>query len=56
MLNLRPKHNKIWTQWALDILLDVEQGMMVQTFQNGILKSNHLLPVELFKKKKTNTN
>ncbi len=29
----------------------VEEGMMVYTFQDGILKSNHLLPNELFKKR-----
>jgi len=29
----------------------VSKGMMVQMFQNGILKSNHLLPNELFQKK-----
>jgi hypothetical protein len=29
------------------------KGMMVQTFQDGILKSNHLLSDELFKGKKT---
>jgi hypothetical protein len=29
----------------------VEKGMMVQTLQDGILKSNHLLSNELFKRK-----
>jgi hypothetical protein len=29
------------------------KGMMVQTFQNGILKLNHLLFDELFKWKET---
>jgi hypothetical protein len=31
----------------------VEKGMMAQMFQDGILKSNHLLLDELFKRKKT---
>jgi hypothetical protein len=31
----------------------VGKGMMVQMFQDRILKSNHLLPNELFKGKKT---
>jgi hypothetical protein len=31
----------------------VKKGMMVKTFQNGILKLNHFLPDELFKWKKT---
>jgi hypothetical protein len=31
----------------------VEKGMMVQMFQNGILKSNHLMRNELFKNRKT---
>jgi hypothetical protein len=31
----------------------VKKGMMVQTFQNGILKMNHLLSNELYKKKDT---
>jgi hypothetical protein len=30
-----------------------EKGMMVQTLQDGILKSNHLMLDELFKWKKT---
>jgi hypothetical protein len=30
----------------------VKEGMMVQMYQNGILKSNHLLLNELFKRKK----
>jgi hypothetical protein len=34
----------------------VKNGMMVQTFQDGILKLNHLLPNELFKQKKTQAN
>ncbi len=34
----------------------VGKGMMVQTFQDGILKSNHLLFDELFKWKKTNAS
>ncbi len=34
----------------------IKEGMMVQTFQNGILKSNHLLPNELFKKKNTHAH
>jgi hypothetical protein len=29
----------------------VEKGIMVQTFQDGILKLNHLLSDEMFKKK-----
>jgi hypothetical protein len=29
------------------------KGMMVQMFQDGILKVNHLLPNEMFKRKKT---
>ncbi len=32
------------------------KGMMVQTFKEGILKLNHLLPDELFKWKKTRTS
>jgi hypothetical protein len=32
------------------------KGYMVQMFQDGILKSNHLLPNELFKRKKTCVN
>jgi len=31
----------------------VKKGMMVQMFQNGILKMNHLLFDELFKRKET---
>jgi hypothetical protein len=31
----------------------VENGMMVQTLQDGILKLNYLLPDELFKQMKT---
>jgi hypothetical protein len=31
----------------------VRESMMVQTLQDGIMKSNHLLPDELFKRKKT---
>ncbi len=34
----------------------VGKGMMVQTFQDGILKLNHLLIDELFKWKKTHPN
>jgi hypothetical protein len=30
-----------------------KEGMVVQTLQDGILKSNHLLFDELFKRKKT---
>jgi hypothetical protein len=30
----------------------VKKVMMVQTFQEGILKLNHLLPNELFKRKR----
>jgi hypothetical protein len=29
------------------------KGMMVQMLQDGILKLNHLLPNEMFKRKKT---
>jgi hypothetical protein len=31
----------------------VKKGMMVQTFRNGILKMNHLLFNELFKRRDT---
>ncbi len=31
----------------------VKEGMMMQMFQNGILKMNHLLFDELFKRKET---
>jgi hypothetical protein len=31
----------------------VRKGMMVQMFQNGILKMNHLLSDELFKREDT---
>jgi hypothetical protein len=34
----------------------VGKGMVVQTFQDGILKSNHLLPNELLKWKKTHAS
>ncbi len=34
----------------------VEKSMMVQMLQDGILKSNHLLHDELFKKRKTHTS
>jgi len=34
----------------------IEEGMMVQTLQDGILMSNHLLLNELFKRKKTCAN
>jgi hypothetical protein len=34
----------------------VGKGMMVQMLQDGILKSNHLLPNELFKQKNTCTS
>jgi hypothetical protein len=34
----------------------VGKGMMVQMLQDGILKSNHLLPNELFKRKKVCAN
>jgi len=33
-----------------------KKGVMEQTFQDGILKLNHLLPNELFKRKKTQVN
>jgi hypothetical protein len=33
----------------------VKKGVTVKTFQNGILKLNHLLSDELFKMKKTHT-
>jgi hypothetical protein len=53
----RPKHDKIRTQWALDIVVEhVGKSNMVQTFWNGILKLNHLLPNELFKWKETYMN
>jgi hypothetical protein len=31
----------------------LKKGTMVQTFQNGILKLNHLMFNELFKRRKT---
>ncbi len=34
----------------------VGKGMIVQMLQDGTLKLNHLLPDELFKRKKTCTN
>jgi hypothetical protein len=35
---------------------DVGKAMMVQTFQDGILKLNFLMPNELFKRRKTRAN
>ncbi len=34
----------------------VKKGMMTQTFQDGILKLNHLLLDDLFKQKETHEN
>jgi hypothetical protein len=59
MLGPRPKHDKIWTQWVwikYSIGEHVGKGMMMQTFWDGILKSNHLLPNEMFKWRKRSVN
>jgi hypothetical protein len=54
MPTLEPEHDKIQAQWAADIRS--EKGMVVETFQNGILKSKHLLFDESFKQKKNHAN
>jgi hypothetical protein len=48
MLTFGLKHDKIWAQWVLDIPLE---SMLEKVW--WILKSNHLLLDELFKRKKT---
>jgi hypothetical protein len=48
------EHDKIQAQVALKyfVIKNVGKGMMVQMLQDGILKSNHLLFDELFKRRK----
>ncbi len=55
MLALGPEHDKIQAWWASSIVSKnmLKKGTMVQTFQNGILKLNHLMFNELFKRRKT---
>jgi len=51
------EHDKIWAQWVSNIMLKAcWQGMMVQMFQDEILKSNHVLFDKLFKGMKTHTH
>jgi hypothetical protein len=54
MPTLRPEYDKLGTmRLRYFVEKHARKVMIVQTLQGGILKSNHLLLDELFKRKKT---